>query len=437
MIRRSAFLALAALSLGVAPGSAQLVSADDNIVDRVVAIVGDSVVLQTQVLEGIEQLRLQGQTIPTDPAGLEALFTEVLDSYVNRVLILQAAANDTLIQVDEERVEEIVTQEMDQRSQNFPSQAAFQEALQQQGLTLGAYREFLRTQVRQEQIQQLYVQSRLQGGEPVEVSEDEMLEAFQEARARLQQRPRLLTFEQVVLAPEPSDSAQEASRMEAQQILDSIRAGADFEEMARLHSDDPGSAPNGGDLDWFRRGQMVREFEDAAFSLMSGQVSDLVETEFGFHIITIERARSGERKGRHILIQSDIGPADVNRSRILADSVADLARSGAPMAELFITYSDPLAPDTLTVSYDQLDQLPPGYAAIRSASAGDVIGPLEYVTARNETRFSVVRIREIREAGAYTFEDVRPQLAQQLQQSKQLERLVDELKARTHIEIRM
>jgi parvulin-like peptidyl-prolyl isomerase len=418
--------------------SAQLVSSADDVVDRVVAIVGDSVVLQTQVLEGIEQMRLQGATIPTDPAGRQAVFAEVLESYVNRVLILQAAAKDTLLQTDEERVEEIVNEEMEQRSQSFPSQAAFQQALQAQGMTLGAYRDFLRTQVRHEQIQQMYVQSRIQNADPITVSEDELLQAFQEARGRLQQRPRLLTFEQVVLAPEPSDSARAAARREAQQLLDSIRAGGDFQALAQTHSDDPGSAPNGGDLDWFRRGQMVREFEDAAFALRDGQVSELVETEFGFHIIKVERSRQGERKGRHILVQPELGPGDVSRTRSLADSVADLARSGTPMDELFDRYSDPLAPDTLTVAYDQLDQLPPGYAsAVRSAARGDVVGPLEYTTARGETRFAVVRVREIREAGAYTYEDVKPQLAQQLQQTKQIDRILDELRSRTHVEIRM
>ncbi len=93
------------------------------------------------------------------------------------------------------------------------------------------------------------------------------------------------------MAPEPSDSAKALARAKAEAILDSIRGGADFEEMAKRYSQDPGSAENGGDLGWFRRGQMVREFEDAAFALPDGAVSDVVETEFGYHIIKVERSR--------------------------------------------------------------------------------------------------------------------------------------------------
>ncbi len=114
-----------------------------------------------------------------------------------------------------------------------------------------------------------------------------------------------------------------------------------------------------------------------------------------------------------------------------------MARAGTPMDSLYDEYSDPLAPDTLTVSYQQLQQLPPGYDVLNNATAGQVLGPIEYDTGRGETRLAVLRVREIREAGAYTFEDVRGQLAQQLQQTKQVEKLLDRLKAGTHIEILM
>ncbi|NJD17810.1 MAG: hypothetical protein FIA95_00780, partial [Gemmatimonadetes bacterium] len=247
----SALLLAAASLVGtVAPARGQITDRNLDVVDRIVAIVGDSVVLLTQVQEEMERMRLQSPgNMPRDAAGLEALSRQLVDTWINRLLILQAAAKDTLIKVDEARVEEIVNQEIQQRTRQYPrGQPELQEALAREGLTLALYREMLASQVRQDQLQQMFVQRRLQDAPPLEVSEAELRQAFSEASGQLQTRPRLLTFEQVVMAPQPSDSAKAAARAEAQALLDSITAGADFEALAKAHSDDPGSGEIGGDL---------------------------------------------------------------------------------------------------------------------------------------------------------------------------------------------
>jgi peptidyl-prolyl cis-trans isomerase C len=88
--------------------------------------------------------------------------------------------------------------------------------------------------------------------------------------------------------PGATPDQKSAVRQKAAGVLAQAKKGEDFAELARKHSEDPQSAPNGGDLSWFQRGQMVPEFENAAFALDAGQVSDLVETQFGFHIIKVE-----------------------------------------------------------------------------------------------------------------------------------------------------
>jgi peptidyl-prolyl cis-trans isomerase C len=97
--------------------------------------------------------------------------------------------------------------------------------------------------------------------------------------------------------PQATPDARAAVRKKAQAVLDMAKKGEDFSELARKHSEDPGSAPNGGDLQWFNRGQMVPEFDSAAFSLEPGQISDLVETSFGIHIIKVEE------KGKPIALE--------------------------------------------------------------------------------------------------------------------------------------
>src|SRR5690606_35033729 len=215
---------------------------------------------------------------------------------MNRVLILQAAAQDTLIRPDAVGIERQVSGRIDELVSSFGGRPALQQALEAEGLTLAEYRDVLTTQARQEQIQQMYLQSQLRDARPVDVSEDEMRARFEDASAQLQQRPRLLTFRQVVILPDASEEAREIARAQADSILQRLRDGEDFAALARRYSDAPGSAELGGDLGWFRRGRMVQEFEDMAFALGEGAVSPVVESDFGFHIIKIDRTRPGERQ---------------------------------------------------------------------------------------------------------------------------------------------
>jgi peptidyl-prolyl cis-trans isomerase SurA len=440
-MRRIVFsLAAATAFLASLPStvSAQFEGGDRNVVDQVVALVGDSAVLTSQIQEEIQRLALQGQRIPEDPQERERLFRQLVERWVERLLVLQAASGDTLLAVDEDQVQAVVEQEIQRRAQAFGGQLALQQALEQEGLTLASYREILANDVRQEQLQQMFMQRRLQDAPAVVVTEEELRQSFDEARGTLQDRPRTMTFRQVVVRPASSDSALAATRAQAEAIADSIRAGADFAVMAERYSEDPGSAASGGDLGWFRRGQMVREFEDAAFSLPDGAVSNPIQTEFGFHVIQVERSRPGERRGRHILLIPEVAEADRRRALELAERIREDAEAGADMEQLYREHSDREIPDSLTVAFDQLAELPPGYEeALEGASEGTVVGPLEYDAGGGQTRFAVVRVEEVREAGAYTFEDIRDQLEAQITRRKQLAAVLERLRERTYIEIMM
>jgi hypothetical protein len=136
-------------------------------------------------------------------------------------------------------------------------------------------------------------------------------------RGRLGQRPATVSLQQAIIKPQPSDSAKAAARRRATEVLEELRRGGDFEVLARRHSQDP-SASQGGMLGWFRQGQMVRPFEMVAYAMRPGDVSGIVETEYGFHIIKLEKVRGPERQARHILIRPEVTPADVEAARAQA-----------------------------------------------------------------------------------------------------------------------
>ena len=431
-------LILCLLALVTLPGLAGAqVSSNDEIVDRVVAIVGDSVVLQSEVLEAVQRIVLtQNLDTPEPGPELDQMMSDMLDQLVSTMLISQEVARDTLIVVDDVLIEERTTELVDQIIQQQGGQAALQQQLAPMGLTLAEFRDIRRNDIRLEQVQQLFMQSRLRNAAPIELTEDELLAAFQEMRAQLDQRPKMVTFHQVVMMPKPSDASVDSARTRLEGLLTEIRGGADFAELAIEHSDDPGTAVNGGDLGWFRRGAMVREFEEAAFGLFEGQVSEIVETQYGLHIIKVERFRAGERRARHILLTPQVTEADLQDMRDIAADVFAQVQGGADIDPLVAQYAEPEAPDSVTIDFEGVSSLPPGYEVISAASAGDVFGPIEYDTGQGSTRISVVRVTDVREAGTYTFEDLRGQLSNRLVQQKQIAKILEDLRAKTYIDIR-
>jgi peptidyl-prolyl cis-trans isomerase SurA len=411
---------------------------EPDIIDRTVAVVGDSVIFLSDVVDELQiLLAQQGVEPPRTAEGMRTMMGEVLESLVNVELVLQAAARDSTLQADEAAIEEQIDAAVAQIQGRFPSQQAFQDALREGGLTPALYRDQLRTRLRRDQVQQLFLSRRLPSVPAVAVTEEEMREVFEQQKGQLQQRPEELRLEQILLRPTASDSAWARAEAKADSLRTAILEGADFAEVAREYSDDPGSAANGGDLDWFRRGMMVREFEEVAFGLPDGQVSFPVRTDFGWHIIKVERSRPGEVKARHILLVPEVSDADVTRAEVLADSLAALVRSGEPVEPLHEEFGQADQPSAFSIPRNQVaSELPTGYGdALAGAAEGDVVGPFRSTLAGRE-HLVVIRVADVREAGEFTFEDFRDQIRTTLQQRKRVERLYEQLRAETYVDIR-
>lgn len=410
--------------------------AQEEHVDHVVAVVGDSVVLLSQVVQAENQRRVQGQAVPEEGTPeLEEFRRGLLDVLIANQIVLQAAAQDTLLEVDDDRAEDVLQQRLDATEESFGGRAAMERELEAEGLSMQTYREMVREEIRQGMLIELYV-ARYRSEGAVEVTEEEIRAFFEAQRAALQERPATVTFKQILLTVKPSDSTRAEARAKAEELLERVRAGEDFAELATEHSQDPASAEAGGDLGWFRRGLMVDEFDEAAFSLLEGGISDVVETEFGYHIILVERVRFAERRARHILIRPDIGLRDIGATRAFAAEVAEEAKTG-DFDALIDEYHEPSLPDSATVPQRQIAQfLAPAYvAALTGHEAGEIVGPVQFPYQGQEL-FAVIRIVELREAGEFSFEDLEPQIRASLMAQKREQVLLDGLRAKTYIEIK-
>lgn len=439
-----AVAAFGAVALAAAPAATELRAQDiaedvsasgPQLVDRVAAVVGDSIVLYSQVLEQEDLFRMMGRTIPEEEARRRQLRREILRNLVDEHLLVQAAIRDS-VRVPEAEIENALERDLQQRIESFGSEAALRRTLRSQNLTLDQYREILRHDIRRTALIQRYVEVQRQQRSEPPVDTAELRRMYEAQRGSLGERPATVDFEQVVVAATPSDSAREAALEEARSLLRRIGDGEEFAALARQHSDDPGSRQQGGDLGWFRRGVMVESFEDVAFSLPQGEVSDVVETEFGFHIIKVERIRSAERRVRHILIRPDITADDEEEARRRAREVLDRVRSGESLAAIAEEMNDPAEPPA--VGPVPRNQLPPAYSgAIEGAAAGDLVGPVRIEPGQGGVKFAVLRITDVREQGSYTFEDVRDQLADQLRRQTIVEQVVEELRRSTYVDIRI
>ena len=130
-----------------------------------------------------------------------------------------------------------------------------------------------------------------------EITDPEIELYYSQNQYRFEQPERVKLRHILFMTTDESEEETEEARRKAEDVLEQLRAGADFEELAREHSEDPGNADNGGDLGWVTRGDMVPEFEDAGFALQIGELSAApVKTDFGFHLIRLDDRQSGSIK---------------------------------------------------------------------------------------------------------------------------------------------
>jgi parvulin-like peptidyl-prolyl isomerase len=409
-------------------------------VDRIVAIVGDTPIPQS-VLDQQEQTFLsQSEQQPVTPEERRQLRAELLNAIVDQELFIQAAERDTMIQITEEEIQASVDEIVRNLRNQYPSMLDLQNELQQVGFVdLDDYRVWLGEQQRRELLQEAILQQ-LQATGEIEnrpPTDDELRDYYEENLAQFGTRPATISFRQIVVFTKPDTSALAAAIVEADSVRRKLRDGADFAEMARIHSDDPASKDIGGELGWFRRGQgMQRDFEEAAFRLQPGFISIPIYTPFGFHLIEVIRSEPASVQARHILIAPTVTLEDQQRARARADSAARMLRDGVPIDSVERRFHEPDEERILTDI--PRDGLPDAYkAVVADAIVGDVLGPVDQDSGNNRITFTVVLLQDMRPEGPVSFDDVRDQLRSNMGRQAGIQRYLQKLRDATFIEIRL
>ncbi|MCG2588676.1 peptidylprolyl isomerase [Rhodohalobacter sulfatireducens] len=305
--------------------SAPLLSQDAQVSDRIVAIVNDRIILKSDVDEEVQnylrQARVEGQTVNFS----EDIWYSALQSMVDNYVLLQKAQIDSVVVSDEQ-----VNRMMDQRIQQLTRQAGSEQALENAfGQSLveirAEFREQFRDQLTAQRVQQTKIQE-------ISITRPEVVNFFNQIpEDQIPIIPEQVAISQIVAIPPPLDDAREAAFQEALALRDSVTTGGkNFEEMAEKYSDGP-TGPRGGLLPLMPLDDLVANYSAAASALEPGEISEVVETQFGFHVIRLNRRVGDEIETNHILIE--IGDeslneeAAINKLEALRDSVLNHGES--------------------------------------------------------------------------------------------------------------
>lgn len=283
------------------------------VIDKVVASVGGEVVLLSEIQEQVSYAKSQNANLP---AGFDC---SALQNIIVTKLLVNQAKLDSL-EVKDEEVETQLAARVDRLLTYFNQD---EKALQEYyGQSINEMKEQMRNDMRNQLLSDR-MQAQVTGKASVTPSE---VQAFF-ANIPKDSLPyfnseveiRELVYKPVVSAPE-----KQRAMGVAKDLLKRITEGENFAELAKKFSDDLGSGAQGGDLGWQKRGTFVPEFEASCYNLEKNQLSDIVETEFGFHIIQLLERRGNLVHARHILVKPEITDADLELAKVKMDSVKTL-----------------------------------------------------------------------------------------------------------------
>ncbi len=455
--RRAAPAATTAHAAAPAPARAAARPAhvvSEQALDAVAAMVNDEAVLVSDVEEQlylfIQQLQQQGERAMPDSTEIDTLRHRILDQMIDDRL-LQGEAKRQAIAVTDAEVDRQVDAAVAQAKERIGGEAAYQEQLRRENLTESALRDKyhgeMRKQIMVERLKMKQFPKRA-------VPQAEAEAYFRDHKDKFPRVPGEVHLQVIQITPQP-DSAALAAGLERIRVLRKrLVAGEKFAKVAAEASEDPGSTNAGGDLGFNVRGHMVKEFDDAAFSLKLNEISQPVRTPFGWHLIQVlERDTLKSAAGhdslddagkplpeahvRHILIRVTPTDADSKRAEAQAAHVREEARKGTDFATLVHRYSRYQGPadangDVGFVSLGTLQpQIRTGLDTLEAGQVSDVL--------TNQSGFNLFKLIERHPEREYRLDEVHDQLPDfvaNIQRQERYETWLKTLRAKAQIEYR-
>ena len=294
------------------------ISAQKNVVDKIVAIVGDEIILKSDIENAF--LQEQGRGVITSSSDFK---TELLEQQLVQKLLMAQAAVDS-ITVSEDDVENALSGQIEHFINNIGSQERLEAYF---GKSLQAIKDEMRNPMRErlitEEMQQKIV-------EKIRITPSEVRSYFKKIpKDSLPDMPDRFEIQQIILQPNISDAEKERIRERLREYRDQILKGEKtFSTLAVLYSEDPNSAVRGGELGYIPRSNLDPAFAEAAFNLKPGRISKIVESEFGFHIIQLIDRQGDKINVRHILLRPQVAESEKEEALQRLDTIRQYVTEG-------------------------------------------------------------------------------------------------------------
>jgi peptidyl-prolyl cis-trans isomerase SurA len=289
--------------------------AQEQVIDEVVAVVGANYILQSDIEAQYVQFRMQGGI--TDARATRC---QILEDILFQKLLLNQAELDS-VQVTDDQIEQTMNARFRYYIQQFGSQEKLEQFYKKSLIEIREeFRTLVKEQLMVDEVQQKIVKD-------IKVTPSEVRSFFNGLpRDSIPMIDTEYELGWIVKEPAINKEELEATRERLQALRDRIMKGESFNTLAVLYSEDPGSSKKGGEIGLMSRGTLYPEYEAAAFGLKKGEVSEIIKSKAGFHIIQLIERRGEQINTRHILLMPKISGTDlINASRLL-DSIAGLVR---------------------------------------------------------------------------------------------------------------
>jgi peptidyl-prolyl cis-trans isomerase SurA len=438
------------LLLAVALATPAAAQVNDTTVklDAIVAMVGTTPItvydIERRLSDSISAF-MQRRTSMPDRTMQLAMARSALNDLVDEEVML-AKAKEANVEIADAEVQGYVENVMKEQVARFPSQSAFRQALSEAGYgTPEEYRRSLTTLYRRNLTIDAYVRQLRNDRKvpPIVVPESQVQAEYKRLIAsgdpRFTKRAYTVGWRQMVVAPIPSAASKAAARAKADSLRGEIRAGGDFERVAKRESADAATKDLGGDLGWRKRGDLPIELERLMFgplAIKQGEVSPVVESPYGFHLLRIDRSNPpAEVKVRQILILPQIDSSDVARARILADSLVGALRRGAAFDTLARLFHDRAEEAPGLIPEILFDSLPVYYQTGLKDVKKDSVVTFPIPTAMGYQKFVIAQVASTSEPGEYTYEEVKARLRQQLQGIGAMRKYIDQQRKTVYVRL--